>query len=78
MLFYKNKWSIENNTFHWKPSSALILNFTFKKSLVQFKNIPAVLSSSPIKILGKSFKGFMRYDQTSLLLYLDIPQLKLT
>ena len=47
--------------------------------LNQAKNIPVVLSSSPIKIRSKSVKGFMiydrRYKQTDkqrLLLYIDV------
>ena len=45
-----------NHTIHIKhnPLSQEFLN--------QTKNIPVVLSSSPIKILGKSVKGFMSYD----------------
>ena len=43
------------------------LNFHLlnQESQSQAKNIPVVLPSSPIKIRGKSVKGFLSYDRTN-------------
>ena len=47
-----------------KKSFFIRLNFFNLELLTQDKNIPVVLQSSTIKILGLSIKGFLSYDQT--------------